>query len=97
MSLEIDSAADIHGRIGHGRHVMSYTIASGKSFNMVLSHMDDSPPETWSKRDAIQDMRQSFRDWDPRYVNRCSHRSCWAGELIFYQAGEGDRNGREDG
>ncbi len=26
--------------IGKDRHVMSYTIASGKSFNMVLSHVD---------------------------------------------------------
>ena len=61
--------------IGHGKHVMSYTIASGKSFNMVLSHMDDTDPASWGQRNAVQDMRNEFRDWDPRYVNMHTHRS----------------------
>ena len=47
---------------------MSYSIASGKSFNMVLSHTDHSDPSTWGQRNAIEDMRKEFSDWDPRYV-----------------------------
>jgi salicylate hydroxylase len=55
-------------RIGHNKHVMSYTIASGTSFNMVLSHVDHSDPEGWTDATAIQDMRENFADWDPRLV-----------------------------
>lgn len=47
---------------------MSYSIASGKSFNMVLSHKDHSDPSTWSQRNTIQDMRKEFSGWDPRLV-----------------------------
>jgi chromosome condensin MukBEF complex kleisin-like MukF subunit len=32
--------------IGEDRHVMSYTIAAGKSFNMVLSHVDPTSLST---------------------------------------------------
>ncbi|KAG0650132.1 FAD-dependent monooxygenase 4 [Hyphodiscus hymeniophilus] len=54
--------------IGEGRHVMTYTIAAGKSFNMVLSHVDNSDPATWRPETTIQDMRNSFEDWDPQLV-----------------------------
>lgn len=51
--------------IGEGRHVMTYTIAAGSSFNMVLSHVDDSDPATWKPEDAIKEMRAHFSGWDP--------------------------------
>lgn len=54
--------------IGHERHVMTYTIASGKSFNMVLSHIDRSDPATWVQETAVEDMKTYFRGWDSRYV-----------------------------
>ena len=47
---------------------MTYTIAAGKSFNMVLSHVDRSDPATWRPETAIADMRSYFQDWDPRRV-----------------------------
>lgn len=47
---------------------MTYTIAAGKSFNMVLSHVDRSDPATWKPETAIQDMRNYFKDWDPQSV-----------------------------
>jgi salicylate hydroxylase len=47
---------------------MTYTIAAGKSFNMVLSHVDRSDPATWKPETAIQDMRNHFKDWDPQSV-----------------------------
>ena len=52
--------------IGADRHVMTYTIAAGESFNMVLSHVDPSDPATWKPENAIQEMRAYFSGWDPR-------------------------------
>jgi salicylate hydroxylase len=54
--------------IGEGRHVMTYTMAAGKSFNMVLSHVDRSPPSTWKSECALEDMRMEFSGWDPQFV-----------------------------
>jgi salicylate hydroxylase len=53
-------------RIGDKRHVMTYTIGTGKSFNMVLSHWDPRDPATWDQSTALEDMRREFIDWDPR-------------------------------
>lgn len=47
---------------------MTYTIASGKSFNMVLSHVDNTDPATWHSADLLGDMRRCFQEWDPKYV-----------------------------
>ncbi|KAM0543489.1 hypothetical protein ACHAPJ_012287 [Fusarium lateritium] len=52
--------------IGEDRHVMTYCIAGGNSFNMVLSHIDHTPSSTWNTDNAIQDMRKSFQGWDPK-------------------------------
>ncbi|CAG9988599.1 unnamed protein product [Clonostachys byssicola] len=51
--------------IGPQRHVMSYTIAAGKSFNLVLSHVDDTDPATWRPEDSLDNMRAQFEGWDP--------------------------------
>ena len=50
------------------RHVMTYTIAGGKSFNIVLNHAEDTDPSTWNQDSNIQDMREQFGDWDPQFV-----------------------------
>ncbi|KUJ16928.1 FAD/NAD(P)-binding domain-containing protein [Mollisia scopiformis] len=52
--------------IGEDRHVMTYTIAAGESFNMVLSHVDTSDPATWKPEKALKDMQDYFTGWDPR-------------------------------
>lgn len=52
--------------IGDMRHVMTYTIAAGKSFNMVLSHPEESDPSTWRQETAVSDMKQHFKGWDYR-------------------------------
>ena len=52
--------------IGEDRHVMTYTIAAGESFNMVLSHIDTSDPATWKPQNAVKDMQGYFKGWDPR-------------------------------
>jgi salicylate hydroxylase len=60
-------------RIGDMRHVMTYTISPangetlcGNTFNMVLSHPEDSKPSTWKQETAVADMQQQFKDWDFR-------------------------------
>ncbi|SLM37660.1 salicylate hydroxylase [Lasallia pustulata] len=52
--------------IGEMRHVMTYTIAGGKSFNIVLNHAEDTHPSTWNQDSNIADMREQFGDWDPQ-------------------------------
>lgn len=47
---------------------MTYSISSGKYFNMVLSHIDQTDPSTWHERNPIKDMRREFAGWDPRLV-----------------------------
>lgn len=44
---------------------MSYTIAGGKSFNMVLAHPEASDPTTWNQETVIEDMKRHFDGWDP--------------------------------
>lgn len=46
---------------------MTYTIGAGKSFNMVLSHPDDSDPSTWDQQNTLSEMRCEFQGWDSRY------------------------------
>jgi salicylate hydroxylase len=52
-------------RIGDAKHVMTYTIGAGTSFNMVLSHPDSTDPSKWDSKMALQDMKTKFEDWDP--------------------------------
>ncbi|KAH7119951.1 hypothetical protein B0J11DRAFT_590980 [Dendryphion nanum] len=51
--------------IGPARHVMTYSVAGGKSFNMVLSHPESSDPATWNQTTALLEMKSHFRTWDP--------------------------------
>lgn len=66
--------------IGEDRHVMTYTISAGKSFNMVLSHVDRSDPSTWKPETAKEDMRAYFSGWDPcltKIINMIDHTIKW--------------------
>ncbi|KXJ85344.1 hypothetical protein Micbo1qcDRAFT_223413 [Microdochium bolleyi] len=54
--------------IGEDRHVMTYTISAGSSFNMVLSHVDSSDPRNWNPDTVLEEMRQQFAEWDPQLV-----------------------------
>ena len=54
-------------RIGEGKHVMTYTIAAGQAFNMVLSHKDNRDPTTWqqmSQKEILAEMKKQFEGWD---------------------------------
>lgn len=35
---------------------------------MVLSHPDDTDPETWNQDEALDNMRKEFEGWDPTSV-----------------------------
>ncbi|KAJ3940713.1 uncharacterized protein N0V96_009727 [Colletotrichum fioriniae] len=57
----------LHVWIGEDRHVMTYTIAAGDSFNMVLSHRDSRDPSTWEQKtqaEILGEMRAEFSGWD---------------------------------
>lgn len=57
-------------RIGEDRHVMTYSIAGGRSFNMVLSHRDKSDPAlVGSEEDILGDMKREFEGWDEQQVD----------------------------
>jgi salicylate hydroxylase len=54
-------------RMGDNRHVMTYFIGAGKSFNVVLNHEDLSDPAEWSqeKESLLINTRKEFEGWDP--------------------------------
>ncbi|KAK1985289.1 FAD binding domain-containing protein [Colletotrichum cereale] len=57
----------VHMWVGDNRHVMTYTIAAGQSFNMVLSHKDHRDPSTWQAKpqaEILREMRAEFQGWD---------------------------------
>jgi len=69
-----------HLWIGPDRHVMSYCIAGGSSFNMVINYVDHSDPSTWQKGKEIEEMRAVFHGWDPkltRIIHMVEHTLKW--------------------
>lgn len=61
---------DLHLWVGHLRHVMSYPISGGKTFNMVLSHPDEGAfdPST-PQVELLREMRKNYEGWDPKCVS----------------------------
>ncbi|KAK4943999.1 hypothetical protein LTR10_016520 [Elasticomyces elasticus] len=67
-TAEILAKPNLNLWVGDMRHVMTYTIAGGKAFNMVLSHPDRSDPSTWHMQGPdkiLSGMREHFKGWDP--------------------------------
>lgn len=64
------AAPEINLWVGPDRHVMSYLIAGGDTFNLVLSHPAPSKPddETTTLQQTLQEMRAAYADWDPVWV-----------------------------
>jgi salicylate hydroxylase len=54
--------------VGHDRHVMSYPINGGKTFNMVLSHPYDGEIGAWTRdpQKLLEEMKSHYAGWDPR-------------------------------
>ncbi|KAJ6153578.1 hypothetical protein N7470_006537 [Penicillium chermesinum] len=53
--------------VGDNRHVMSYPLSSDKTFNMVLSHPDNSDGTECGDNSEkhLPDMQEEFAGWDP--------------------------------
>lgn len=50
---------------------MTYSIAGGRSFNMVLSHLDKGDPSLFGlEEDTLGDMRKEFEGWDEQSVSK---------------------------
>ncbi|KAL1970562.1 hypothetical protein VTN77DRAFT_4206 [Rasamsonia byssochlamydoides] len=45
---------------------MAYSIGAGKTFNLVLSHPDETDPSGWDQAKALEDMKAEFHGWDPK-------------------------------
>lgn len=62
---------DINIWLGPGRHVMTYPIQGGNTFNLVLSHPASSAPESWATdpREILEEMKGNYAGWDPTCVN----------------------------
>jgi hypothetical protein len=58
--------ADTLPRTEDHKHAMTYRISSGKTFNTVLAHKDDSDPSLWTSNSARRDMEDHYDGWDPR-------------------------------
>ena len=55
--------------LGPKRHVITYMIASGKTLNYVLGHVEKDPPSQWGDADQIRsEMLDQYKGWDPKIV-----------------------------
>ncbi|KAH8664597.1 hypothetical protein BX600DRAFT_498357 [Xylariales sp. PMI_506] len=52
--------------LGPDAHAVNYVLKGGKLFNMVLLVPDDMPPGANTIEGDVQEMRDYFKDWDPR-------------------------------
>lgn len=75
MREEADTAAlieapEINLWVGPDRHVMSYLIAGGGTFNLVLSHPapDDQDGANIPLDQILNEMRRNYEGWDPTSV-----------------------------
>lgn len=70
-------------RLGDNRHVMTYIISTGKSFNVVLNHEDLSDPADWrqDKDWRLSNMRKDFEGWDPVYAQWFRYFSLYAADI----------------
>lgn len=51
---------------------MTYPMASGKSFNLVLSHPDTGSDKCQSPTEVLDEMRRNFAGWDKQLVKLIS-------------------------
>lgn len=53
--------------LGHNRHVMTYPIRGGDTFNLVLSHPATSPEDSWTRdpQEVLSEMKANYLGWDP--------------------------------
>lgn len=53
--------------MGDDRHVMSYAIAGGERYNLVLTHPQGSDQlRELTSYEVLADLRAHYEGWDPR-------------------------------
>lgn len=52
--------------LGPDKHAVNYVLKGGKLFNMVLLVPDDMPAGASTLEGNVEEMRNLFKDWDPR-------------------------------
>ncbi|KAH8810823.1 hypothetical protein F5884DRAFT_875731 [Xylogone sp. PMI_703] len=66
LTKPIAESRSLHLWVGDDRHVMSYAIAGGESYNLVLTHpYDNIDKEHTPMSEILQKMRSHYNGWDP--------------------------------
>lgn len=52
--------------MGPGAHAVCYVLRGGELFNMVLLVLDDMPADATTLNGNVEEMRELYKDWDPR-------------------------------
>lgn len=54
-------------RVGDQTHVMSYSMAGGEMWNLVVTVPEPLDPSDWDTTDnvSVEKMRSYFKGWDP--------------------------------
>ncbi|KAL3479834.1 hypothetical protein BJX99DRAFT_255270 [Aspergillus californicus] len=66
--------------IGHNLHVMSYAIAGGEQYNLVLTHPTSPEIRNRPATEILDEMRSSYQGWDPvlrRLLDLVTHALDW--------------------
>lgn len=78
-SLNDPDIDDLCGRssitlwMGPGKHCVFYPIRGGQEYNLVLLCPDNLPAGGRTTKGDLNEMRESFRDWDKVFAALC----CW--------------------
>jgi hypothetical protein len=54
--------------MGPDKHTVFYPVKGGTQFNMVLLRPDNLPTNARVVKGDIEEMRDTFKGWDPAYV-----------------------------
>ena len=51
---------------------MSYSVAGGKTYNLVVTVPEQRDPKEWTKEEcfSVKKMQSYFKDWDPTLVHQ---------------------------
>ncbi|EJD00227.1 FAD/NAD-binding domain-containing protein [Fomitiporia mediterranea MF3/22] len=52
--------------MGPRRHVVGYPIKAKQEYNVVMLHPDDGSVNSWTAQGNVEQMRDSFKDFEPR-------------------------------
>ena len=61
--------ADVVNRVGDQAHVMSYSMAGGKMWNLIITVPEVKEPGLWASEENydVAKMRSFFKGWGPAH------------------------------